>query len=319
MSRARDIIQEIADVRARRQFGSAMAELPFRLMTLEQAFKSHDRSQTELTRYFPVALVACIEGYFRMAIRDLVDSGDPYLANAEKAAATIKPDLSLMRAVHGRRITMGELIGHSVPISRLEHIDAALSSLLGTSFLTKLRLTTDRWAHEVRGEPSTPILGNPDEIFANVLRTFELRHVICHEIASAYEIDTAEIERCFESCVSFLRAADECISETLHPGAPLTQTDMNIAAYQSQQDAEARLAAVVATITNSATVEEIAAFNQVQANWLSFCESWVALRVGDRNQGGTMWPMLYSSLKQSVTERWIADLQKYRDRGESEI
>ena len=319
MSRARDIIQEIADVRARRQFGSAMAELPFRLMTLEQAFKSHDRSQTELTRYFPVALAACIEAYFRMAIRDLVDSGDPYLANAERAATTIKPDFSLMRAVHGRRITIGELVGHSVPISRLEHIDAALSSLLGTSFLAKLRLTTDRWAHEIRGEAPKPILGNPDEVFANVLRTFELRHVICHEIASAYEIDTAEIERCFESCVSFLRAADECIAETLHPGSPLTQTEMNIAAYDSQQDAEARLAAVITAIAKSSAIEATAAFNQVQANWLSFCESWVALRVGDRTQGGTMWPMLYSGLKQSMTERWIADLQEYRDRGEGEI
>ena len=319
MSRARDIIQEIADMRQRRQFGSAMTELLMRLMALERAFKSHDRSQTELTRYFPVALVACMEGYFRMAIRDLVDSGDPYLANAEKAVATIKPDFSVMRAVHGRRITIGELVGHSVPISRLEHVDSALSSLLGTSFLTKLRSTTDRWANEVRGEPQTPILSHPDEVFANVVRTFELRHVICHEIASAYEIDTTEIEHCFESCVSFLRAADECISETLHPGSPLTQTDMNIAAYDNQQEAEARLSAVIAEITRSATTEGAAAFNQVQANWESFCESWVSLRVGDRRHGGTMWPMLYSGLKQAAVERWIGDLQEYRDRGEGEI
>ncbi len=319
MSRARDIIQEIADIRQRRQFGSAMAELPFRLFTLEQAFKSHDRSQTELTRYFPVALVACMEGYFRMVIRDLVDSGDPYLANAEKAASTIKPDFSIIRAVHGRRITIGELVAHSVPISRLEHIDGALSSLLGTSFLTKLRSTTDRWAHEVRGEPARPILTNPDAVFSNVLRTFELRHVICHEIASAYEIDTAEIEACFESCVAFLRVADECVSETLHPGSPLTQTDMNIAAADALSNAEARLSAVVATLTSSASAEANEAVCQVNLKWHEFTEAWMAARVGDRSQGGTIWPTLYAGLKQSLVERWIVDLEKYRDRVEGEI
>ncbi|EZP45590.1 lysozyme inhibitor LprI family protein [Delftia sp. RIT313] len=319
MSRARDIIQEIADIRQRRQFGSAMAELPLRLFALENAFKSHDRSQTELTRYFPVALVACMEGYFRMAIRELVDSGDPYLANAEKAASTLKPDFSIIRAVHGRRITIGELIAHSIPISRLEHIDSTLTSLLGTKFLKKLEATTDRWAHEVRGEPARPMLTDPGVVFSNVSRTFDLRHVICHEIASAYEIDTAEIEACFESCVAFLRVADECVSETLHPGSPLTQTDMNIAAADGLCDAEARLSAVVAKLTSSPSDEANKAINQVNLKWHDFAEAWVAARVGDRSQGGTMWPMLYAGLKQSLVEKWIVELEEYRDHGKGEI
>ena len=44
---------------------------------LEQAFKNHDKTQEELTRYFPVALIACVESYFRMAIKDLIDAGKP--------------------------------------------------------------------------------------------------------------------------------------------------------------------------------------------------------------------------------------------------
>ena len=86
-----------------------------------------------------------------------------------------------------------------------------------------------------------------------------------------------------------------------------------------EQDAEARLAEVISMIANATGDEAIAAFNQVQANWLSFCESWVALKVGDRSRGGTIWPVLYSGLKRSMTERWIDDLQEYRDRGEGEI
>jgi hypothetical protein len=203
MSRTRDIIQEIADIRQRKRFGPAMAELPFRLFALETAFKEHDKSKVELTRYFPVALIACVEGYFRIAIKDLIDSGEPFLTNAEKPASSIKLDFTVLRAVHGKAITVGELVAHGVSLSRLEHIENVLSNLLGFGFLQTLRSTTDRWAHEVRGEPPKPILSNPDEVFANVARTFELRHIICHEIASAYEIDTDEVGRCFESCVSF--------------------------------------------------------------------------------------------------------------------
>jgi hypothetical protein len=142
MSRTRDTIQEIADIRQRRRLGSAMAELPLRLFALEHAFKIHDKSQHELIRYFPVALIACVEGYFRMAIKDLIDAGEPYLSNAEKPASSLKLDFSLLRAVHGKTITVGELVAHGVPLSRLEHIENVLSSLLGIGFLHSLRTTT---------------------------------------------------------------------------------------------------------------------------------------------------------------------------------
>ena len=78
MSRTRDIIQEIADIRQRRRFGSAMTEVPLRLFAREHAFKKYDKSENELTRYFPVALIACVEGYFIMAIKELIDAEEPY-------------------------------------------------------------------------------------------------------------------------------------------------------------------------------------------------------------------------------------------------
>ncbi len=168
MSRTRDFIREIADIRQRRRFGSTMAELPLRLFALEHAFKDHDKSQSELTRYFPVALIACIEGYFRMAIKDLIDAGEPFLTNAEKPASCLKLDFSVLLANHGQAITVGELVAHGVSLSRLEHIESALSNLLGAGFFQALRSTTDRWAHEVRGEPPAPILSNPDDVFADV-------------------------------------------------------------------------------------------------------------------------------------------------------
>lgn len=318
MSRARDIIKEIADVRGRREPGSGMGELFCCLSQLERAFQAHDKSQSELTRYFPVALIACMESYFRAVIRELVDAGDPYLANAEKASTTIKPDFSILRAIHGRKITIGEFVSHSVSISRFEHIEGVLSSLFGTSFLMKLRLTTSFRKSEAEGKQLKPVLEKPDEVFADVSRTFDLRHVICHEIASAYEIEPAEIERCFESCVTFLRAAEVCVFQTLYPGLPLTQTEMNIAAYKSLEGAEVKLLSILSSLSQNSNAEQRARLSEVQEKWRAYCESWVDLRVGCREGGGTIWPALYSGIKRSIVEQRVLDLEKYRDLSEYE-
>jgi hypothetical protein len=312
MSRTRDIIQEIADVRQRRRFGEAMSELPLRLFALEQAFKKHDKNETELTRYFPVALIACVEGYFRMAIKDLVDAGEPYLTNAEKLASSVKLDFSVLRAIHGKAVTVGELVAHGVQLSRLEHIEATLSSLIGKSFLQELRTTNDRWAHEIRGEPSTPILPQPEAVFSDVARTFELRHIICHEIASAYEIEPEEVARCFESCVSFLRAADECISEIVRPGAPLTQTDMNIAAGKALAETNQRLTGAVTTLRSRLDSKELVAFDESQATWQVYCDAWANFVAGERATGGTIWPLIFAGAAQATIDRRIEELRLYR-------
>lgn len=316
MTRTRDVIQEIADVRQRRRFGSAMSELPMRLFALEHAFKEHDKSQGELTRYFPVALIACVEGYFRMAIKDLVDVGDPYLSNAEKPASSLKLDFSILRAVHGKAITVGELVAHGIPLSRLDHIESAIANLIGTGFLQALRTTTDRWAHEVRGEPASPILADPDQVFADVARTFELRHIICHEIASAYEIEADEVARCFQSCVAFLRAADEFISETLHPGAPLTQTDINIAAGQSFAEARARLDEAAEGVRGRLDASELAAFNESQDKWQAYSDAWVIFVAGERANSGTIWRLIAAGAAEATVNQRIEEVAGWRRLGD---
>lgn len=316
MSRTRDIIQEIEEVRQRRRFGSAMSELTTRLFQLEHAFEKHDKSQSELTRYFPVALIACVEGYFRMAIKDLVDAGDPYLSNAERPASSLKLDFTILRAVHGKSITVGELVAHGVPLSRLDHIESAISSLIGRGFLQELRTTTDRWAHEVLRRAKEPILSDPDSVFADVSRTFELRHIICHEIASAYDITDEELTRCFQSCVSFLKTADEFISETLHPGAPLTQTGMNIAAGESLVHAREQLEDAAEKVRQRLDVDELAAFNASQEKWKEYSEAWVAFVAGDRDKSGTIWPLIAARTTEATVNKRIEEVSSWKRLGD---
>jgi uncharacterized protein YecT (DUF1311 family) len=288
-----------------------MAELLFRLFALEQAFKEHDRNKRELSRYFPVALIACVEGYFRIAIKELIDAGEPYLSNAEKPASSMKIDFSIVRAVHGKSVTVGELVAHGIPLSRLDHVEAALSNLLGISFLRALRSTVDRWAHEVKGNAAVPILTEPDQVFADVAKTFELRHIICHEMASAYEIEYDEVARCFESCVKFLRASDELISETMQPGAPLTQSEMNIAAGKSLADARQSMAQAVSDLRARLTGDDLAAFEDAQENWEKYCTAWAEFDAMEV-KGGTMWPTVRAGSEEALVRQRISELRSYR-------
>lgn len=312
MSRTRDMIQEIADVRKRRRFGSAMSELPLRLFALEQAFSQHDPSQHELIRYFPVALIACVEGYFRLVVKDLIDAGEPYLSNAEKPAASIKLDFSIIRAVHGKAITVGELVAHGVSLSRLDHIDSIMSNLLGFGFLHELRQVTDRFAHEVMGKPALPILQDPDRVYLDIARTFELRHIICHEMASAYEIGFEEVGRCLESCVSFLKAADELISETLQPGSPLTQLQMNDVAAQAMADAKARVDDIATAIRLRLDDVDLARFDDSHERWQAYSDAWVAFVAGKREDGGTIWPLIASGIAVEAMEQRLEAMKNWQ-------
>lgn len=311
MSKTRDIIEEIAQVRQRRRYGLAITELPIRLFSLEQAFKEHDQKNEELTRYFPVALVACIEGYFRLAIKELVDAGEPYITNAERPASSIKLDFTVVRAIHGKAVTVGELVGHSVPLSRLDHIESSMSSLLGVSFLDCMRTISDRWEHEVRGAEEKPILSNPDEVFSGVAKAFELRHIICHEIASAHEILYSEVARCFECCVAFLRAADELVSETLHPGAPLTQSAMNVAAEESLAVARQSMEQAASELRARLSGDDLVAFDEAQAAWEKACTAWAEFDAMEV-KGGTMWPTVRAGSEAALVISRTEELRSYR-------
>lgn len=316
MARTRDIIREITDVRQRQRFGLSNTELRLRLSALERAFIAYDKNHAELIRYFPVSLIACVEGYFRMAIKDLIDAGEPYLTNSEKLASSLKLDFSLLRAVHGKTITVGELVAHGVKLSGLEYVEAAISSVLGKGFLDSLRETVDRWEHEVMGKPSVPILSKPDEVFADVAKTFELRHVICHEIASAYEIEFEEVARCFKSCVVFLKAADAFISQTMYPDAPLTQTAMNIAAGKALREKREQLQDAVEALKARLGKTELVAFDESQAKWQSYCEAWTEFVAGKSAGGGTIWPTIYAGVAESVVERRLDEIKGFKRFGE---
>lgn len=135
--------------------------------------------QREFLRYAPVGAVACLEGYYKGLIRDLVDFGSPFrdnVANLKEVRLTLEGLVGL----HTGKASLGEFVTHFIAINSLEDIDRAMSAITGVDFLNELKRET----------------GINEKTLAGVARTFELRHIIVHELAPDIRPSPTEADEC---------------------------------------------------------------------------------------------------------------------------
>ena len=123
----RTIIEHILSAKSRFRFERREAELFERLSAIESSYNQVAPDASELLRYYPTALVACVESYFRLAIRELIDSGDPYLGNSRQLLRKDGYDFDILMGLHGKTITIGEVISQQLSITSLGHVFATQS------------------------------------------------------------------------------------------------------------------------------------------------------------------------------------------------
>jgi uncharacterized protein YecT (DUF1311 family) len=307
----RNYVEEILSVRLRNETNPRWGAATLRLLELDVALQKLGELPAGVSKYFPIGIVAVMEAYFRAAIRELVDHGPPYSENAAKFEKDrgLSLDFSIVLAIQGRKITLGELVAHLVPLKSLEDIDRNMSTVLQTSFLDALKGTEDRWAIEVEGAARKPILQNPEEIFDDVKKTFRLRHIYCHEIADSEKPDIAVITKSFDSSSIFLKAADQLMWNLVAPGAPLSQGEMNAKASEDLWNTHAELEAVSKEFLHYLDADEERDFAASQEAWMAFREQ-DAKSYADRwGKGGTIWRTLYPSHARSLTSLRIEDLK----------
>lgn len=200
MKEKRDLVAEIQGRRKRvlrragryEQFNRRHDEL-FEAVDLLAKYGGHEPvTRVELLKYIPIAIVACWEGYFRLLIRDLIDSGAPFRDNAARLE-TSRLDLPMLLAIGDRKISIGELLSHQVPLNSLVDINRSLSAVLGTDFLDLLKSTPDP-------ENGHRISEIADKLFPDLHDIFEHRHIFCHELA-------VRVQPSIPSCRNALRAS----------------------------------------------------------------------------------------------------------------
>ena len=228
MQNKKKVVDELLAIRQRRKTNLPSFEIYFRLIWLEYAYENRDKSNKEMLRYFPIAIIACIETFFRLTIKQLIDHGEPYLTNSQSIMPKTNVGFEILKALHGQKVTIGDIISHSISLSSFEHIVSNVNKTMALDFLKELAEIKNRWAIEIEKQTDKPMLSNPNEVFKYVARTFQLRHIFCHETASNHIFEIEEIEKCFENSIRFLKASGVLINHILYPNAPLTQAEINI-------------------------------------------------------------------------------------------
>ena len=147
--------------------------------------RSRDLARTtraELLRYFPIGVVAALEGYFRMLYADLINTGEPYATRAA-SFPNIKGDPNVMSGAEARKISRGEFIAHQLRHNSFADISGNMTVLLATKFESLLAsdsvapFATFAWGKRYLQHLSAEL----DDLF-------RLRHVFCHELATKVKL-----------------------------------------------------------------------------------------------------------------------------------
>ena len=168
----------------------------------------------EVLRYFPIRLVACIEGYFRLAYADLIDYGSPFRENTAKFEIKFTIDTALSLQRHS--VTLGEFVAHLLPTNNLQDINGSISKIINDDFLQRLkarRLTLIRQPYiipEFEAEADSILIGG-------INRLFETRHILSHELAPVLVPSLGNAVGLMQITTEFLRITEAVMADLLEP------------------------------------------------------------------------------------------------------
>jgi hypothetical protein len=163
----------------------------------------------EWFKYYPIGYIAALEGYLRLLIGDIIDSGSPYTENI-LGFKDIRFDISTVIAIHSKKVSLGEFVAHLLSFNNIEDINSNLSILMGFDFLDELK------NRQLPSSSETIIQAFPD-IIKNIIGAIELRHMYCHELATGVKVEPMELEKLVGSVALFAMLIEEIVAEKV-PG-----------------------------------------------------------------------------------------------------
>lgn len=167
----------------------------------------------EISRYIPIGLVACAEGYFKIAYADLINHGSPFIDNV--SSVDIKFSLETAISIQKHSVSIGEFVSHLLTTNNLEDIDSNLTKIIGDSFLKRFKVMRPLLRTQQTIWPVDEDEVN-NNIIRNVKRVFELRHMYCHELDPFIQYEEIySIWSGIESMVEFLWTSENIFTQLL--------------------------------------------------------------------------------------------------------
>jgi hypothetical protein len=327
----RNIINEIAAIKLRSEFNTRH-DYSSRLNDIENAFNEslnyNGDYNHELLKYIPIATVACFEAFFRSVYKELIDFGNPFSENAIKfnQSKNVKFDFEIINAIQYKTVTVGEFISHILPCNNFADINTNLSTIANVDFTEQIKKFKRVRIFDDSNEISNKFIEDSEQIIKDIKKTFELRHIFCHEFATNLIIDKDEILRCFNNSKIFINQTNEFIWNLIYPNAPETQTERNIQASDEFEYYEDELSELIIKIKKAITENldfdiNVVLFDKTIESWKVYRKS-VAELNSSIVEGGSMYPLRYASSLTNTTKEKIEslkteydiDLRKYASR-----
>lgn len=152
------------------------------------AYRSHDylienkeipkKYFDEICKYFPIAMIACLEDYVRICIRDLINHGQPFSDNAN-GFKDFSFKIDSVLEIASKKITIGEIIAHALPVNSMDNIFSHFNVLTEGEFSNNINSLLELSISLCHGAD----VYTPDTILKNISNTFRLRHIFAHELS----------------------------------------------------------------------------------------------------------------------------------------
>lgn len=313
---AKSDIENMIEWKKRRGEASLTLTASYELQQIGEIWKSKGQDAPEFADFIPMRIVTVIEVFVREAIRELVDFGSPYLEQAEKLAKGAKIDFALLAGLQGRKLSVGDLIAHTVSTNEPTRIVAYLEALI-PGFVEKLRTAHARWIEERPSWPLEPIIEDYNRMMAQLTRLFTVRHIVTHEIPREAAFDPGEIDGFFKAATEFVEATAWVLIETKQGAVPQTQAGMNEQAGDDLNRLEGEMKALVATILERGNVRT-ELLHESQAAWEAYATKEANLHAS-LVEGGSLYPTIWASAKAEEIRRRIEVLRWWAERQESDL
>ena len=132
----------------------------------------------EICKYFPIAMIACLEDYVRICISELINHGKPFSDNA-RGFKDFSFKIDSVLEITNKKITIGEIIAHALPVNSMDNIFSHFNVLTEGEFSKNINSLLETAISLCHGAD----VYTPDTILRNVSDTFRLRHIFAHELS----------------------------------------------------------------------------------------------------------------------------------------
>ena len=142
-------------------------------------------------------------------------------------------DFDLVQAIHGRVITLGDVVAHNVSLNSFDQVCATFTKLLGTDLVPLIKDAISRETSIAdlvnpsgRRRPEKPIITSVDEMRKSLSRLYDVRHILCHEVPSRTVYEREEIDGFLIAAAEFAGATHAALTLLLYSDASVTLSEM---------------------------------------------------------------------------------------------